>query len=206
MVEAEHLVQGVVERAEVGVDLLGQVPRQEAELLAGLDRRAHQQDASHFVVVERFHGSGDGKIGLAGTGRAEGQRQIMFLDGFHQLRLTGSPWLDLAHIALIAFTIVAAAGFGTSIGTLTTIILVHVIAEGIPTRFTIRLVKSRQRMHGGTGLTCWFLCFDAVPFSHGQTSILGLEVGPDSGVSHAHGPRVRWCPYASVSWYIGEIF
>jgi hypothetical protein len=45
--DAEHLVQRVVQRAQVGIDLLGEVAGQEAELLAGLHRRAHQDDALH---------------------------------------------------------------------------------------------------------------------------------------------------------------
>ena len=41
----EHVVERVVERPEVRVDLLEQVAGQEAEPLAGLDGRARQDDA-----------------------------------------------------------------------------------------------------------------------------------------------------------------
>ena len=41
---AEDVVEGVVERAEVGVHLLGEVARQEAELLARLHRGAAEDD------------------------------------------------------------------------------------------------------------------------------------------------------------------
>jgi hypothetical protein len=46
----EHVVQGVVERAEVGQDFLAQVAGQEAERLAGLDGRAGEDDALHLVL------------------------------------------------------------------------------------------------------------------------------------------------------------
>ncbi len=38
----QHVVERVVERAEIGIDLLLHVAGQEAEPLAGLDRRARQ--------------------------------------------------------------------------------------------------------------------------------------------------------------------
>jgi hypothetical protein len=53
--EAEHLVQRVVQRAQVGVDLLRQIAGQEAELLAGFHRRAHQQDAADLLLQQGFH-------------------------------------------------------------------------------------------------------------------------------------------------------
>ena len=36
----QHVVERVVERPQIGIDLLAQVARQEAQPLAGLDRRA----------------------------------------------------------------------------------------------------------------------------------------------------------------------
>jgi hypothetical protein len=67
--EAEHLVQRVVQRAQVGVDLLAQVAGQVAELLTGLDGGAHQQDAPDLFFQQGFDGAGHGEEGLAGAGR-----------------------------------------------------------------------------------------------------------------------------------------
>ena len=50
-VEAQHLVQRVVHRPQVRIDLLRHVPRQEPEPLAGLDRRPHQHDAAHALAT-----------------------------------------------------------------------------------------------------------------------------------------------------------
>src|SRR3546814_8141741 len=64
--ETEHFVQRVVQWTQVRIDLLGHVARQKTELLAGLDRRPHQHDATHTVAFQRVHGAGDRKISLAG--------------------------------------------------------------------------------------------------------------------------------------------
>jgi hypothetical protein len=45
LLEAHQVVERVVERAQVRIDLLRQVAGQEAEALAGLDGRAGQHDA-----------------------------------------------------------------------------------------------------------------------------------------------------------------
>ena len=47
--ETHQVVQRVVQRAQVGIDLLRQVAGQEAEPLAGLDRRPRQHDALHAL-------------------------------------------------------------------------------------------------------------------------------------------------------------
>ena len=58
LVEAHQVVERVVQRAQVGIDLLRQVAGQEAEPLAGLHRRAHQHDALHRVALERVDRAG----------------------------------------------------------------------------------------------------------------------------------------------------
>jgi hypothetical protein len=74
---AEHLVQRVVQRAQVGVDFLGKVAGQEAELLAGFDRGADQDQALHAGFVERFDRHRDREEGLAGTCRADAEVDVM---------------------------------------------------------------------------------------------------------------------------------
>ncbi len=77
LLEAEHFVQCVVQRAQVGVDLLAEVAGQEAQLLAGFHRRAHQQQALHAIGFQRLDRAGHGKIGLAGTGRADAEADVV---------------------------------------------------------------------------------------------------------------------------------
>ena len=65
-----HVVERVVERPQIGIDLLAHVAGQEAEPLAGLDRRPRQDDAVDLPALEQLRGVGDRELGLAGAGRA----------------------------------------------------------------------------------------------------------------------------------------
>jgi len=71
LVEAHQVVQRIVERAEVRVDLLREIARQEAQPLAGLDRGTDQHDALHRIPLERVDGAGDREVGLARARRAD---------------------------------------------------------------------------------------------------------------------------------------
>ena len=79
-VETHQVVQRVVQRAQVGIDLLRQVAGQEAEPLAGLDRRARQHDALHRAALERVDRTGHGEKGLAGARRADAEADVVAED------------------------------------------------------------------------------------------------------------------------------
>ena len=51
LLRVEHVVQRVEQRPQVGIDLRHQVARQEAETLAGLDRRAREDDPVDLVAA-----------------------------------------------------------------------------------------------------------------------------------------------------------
>ena len=53
--EVDHVVERVVQRAQVRIDLGHEVAGQEAEALAGLDRRAGEDDALHLLGLQRLH-------------------------------------------------------------------------------------------------------------------------------------------------------
>ena len=78
-----HVVERVVERPQIGIDLLLHVAGQEAEPLAGLDRRARQDDALDHAALEQHRRMGDGQIGLAGAGRADAEDQLGALQRAH---------------------------------------------------------------------------------------------------------------------------
>jgi hypothetical protein len=61
-----HLVERIVERPQVRVDLGLHVSGQEAQRLARLDRRPREHDAPHPLPHERVHRHGDGEVGLPG--------------------------------------------------------------------------------------------------------------------------------------------
>ena len=70
----EHVVQRVVERSQVRVDLLQDVAGQEAEAFAGFHRGPGEDDAVDFLGLQRLHRERDREIALAGTGRTDRER------------------------------------------------------------------------------------------------------------------------------------
>ena len=70
----EHVVERVVERAQVRVDLGEHVAGQEPEPLPRLDRGPGEDDAVHFLRLERLHRERDREVALAGAGRADRER------------------------------------------------------------------------------------------------------------------------------------
>jgi hypothetical protein len=77
LLEPHQVVERVVQRPQVGVDLLREVAGQEAEALAGLHRRSHQHDALHLVALERVHRARHREVGLAGAGGADAEGAIV---------------------------------------------------------------------------------------------------------------------------------
>ena len=69
----DHVVQRVEQRPQVRVDLRHEVAGQEAQALAGLDRRAGEDDPVDLVAAERRGGHRDGQERLAGAGRADAE-------------------------------------------------------------------------------------------------------------------------------------
>jgi hypothetical protein len=75
LVESHHLVERVVHRPQIRIDLLREVARQEPEPLTGLDGRPHEHDSPHGVGRERLDGRGDREIGLSRTRGADAERR-----------------------------------------------------------------------------------------------------------------------------------
>ena len=80
LLRRQHVVERVVERTQIGIDLLAHVAGQEAEPLAGLDGGARQDDALDEAALQAMGGVGDGEIGLAGAGRADAEHEIGLLE------------------------------------------------------------------------------------------------------------------------------
>ena len=94
LVEGYHVVERVVERAQIGVHLGLHVSGQKAETLARLDGRACQHDLPNGTRFECRDGHGDGKIGLSGPGRPDTEHQVVLLDRPDVVGLTAGPRPD----------------------------------------------------------------------------------------------------------------
>ncbi len=79
-VGVEHVVQRVVQRAQVGVDLVAQGARQEPEALPRLHGRPGQDDPVDVLRLQRLHGLRHREVGLAGAGRADAEHDRVLVD------------------------------------------------------------------------------------------------------------------------------
>ena len=77
----DHVVEGVVQRAQVGVDLGHEVAGQEPEALTGLDRRAGEDDAVDLLGLEGLHRHGHRQPRLAGAGGPDAEGDDVVADG-----------------------------------------------------------------------------------------------------------------------------
>ena len=82
-----HVLQSIVQGLQVGVNLLLHVARQEAQLLASLHGGAGEDDFLYLLVLQGTHGQGDGGVGFARTGGADGKHHVVLAEGVHQLLL-----------------------------------------------------------------------------------------------------------------------
>ena len=73
LVEAHQVVERVVQRPQVRIDLLREVAGQEAQPLARFDGGPHEHDALDRVALERVDRARDGEVGLAGARGADAE-------------------------------------------------------------------------------------------------------------------------------------
>src|SRR5947209_237068 len=90
----EHVVDGVVERTEIGIDLLLHVAGEEAEPFTGLDGGPRQDQTVDAAADQLRDGLGHRDIGLAGACGAEREDHLVARQGFHVERLHGRAWND----------------------------------------------------------------------------------------------------------------
>src|SRR5579872_5114504 len=79
-IEIDHVMQRIIERAQVRIDLLGKIAREEAELLARLDRRTAQHHPRDLILHESRERHRHREVGLAGTGRTDAEHDVMVAD------------------------------------------------------------------------------------------------------------------------------
>ena len=77
----QEVVECVVERTDVGLHLLTQVPRKVAQALPRLDGGPHQHDAADPALLEHGDGLAHRQVRLARPGRPHGEEDVVRPDG-----------------------------------------------------------------------------------------------------------------------------
>ena len=96
LVKPHQLIQGVVQRAQVGVHLLHHIARQKTQALAGFHRRARQHDALHIAALQRIHRTGHRQPGFTGACRADTQGDVVASNGLQICALIGTARAQIA--------------------------------------------------------------------------------------------------------------
>ena len=86
--ERHHLVERVVQRPKIRIDLRLHVAGKKAEVLARLDGGSREHDATHTLSRQRVDRRGDGEIRLARSRRSDADDDVVVLNLLEILRLT----------------------------------------------------------------------------------------------------------------------
>jgi hypothetical protein len=92
--DIEHIVEGVVEGAEVRENLFLKVSREEAEGFACFDGGAGKDDTANFIGFEVGDGKGHGEVGFAGARWADAEGEIVVANGVDVGFLKEGLWED----------------------------------------------------------------------------------------------------------------
>ena len=82
-----HVLQGIVQRLQVGVDFILHVAWQETQFLTRLHGRAAQDDFFDFLVLQCPYCQCNGGIGLTRTGGTDGKNHVILFKLLHQFQL-----------------------------------------------------------------------------------------------------------------------
>ena len=97
---AQHRMQGVVYRPQVGIHLAGQIAGQEAQPLPGLHRRTHQNNALDVSRPVGLKRAGHRQPGLPGPGGTDAEGEVARTNLLYVAALIGAarthadPWRD----------------------------------------------------------------------------------------------------------------
>ena len=116
----EARVQDVAEGIDVGRELLVQIPGQEAQLLAGLDRGPGEDDPVDLSRLQGLRRQRTRALALAGARRADAEREavapdgvdVAFLGGSAGFERGGCPWRRVGGVKVGAGVQVDNVGVG----------------------------------------------------------------------------------------------
>ncbi len=92
--ERHHVVERVVERSQVRIDLRLHVAREEAEILPRFDGGTREHDAAHALSRQRVDRGGDGEVGLPRSGRADADDDVVLLRSSAGTRSVRESWAE----------------------------------------------------------------------------------------------------------------
>ena len=72
-----EIMQGIIDRSQIGIDFFAHVAGQKAKPLAGLDRRARQDEALNKALLQQRHRMANSQPGFAGAGWPLGKHQFI---------------------------------------------------------------------------------------------------------------------------------
>ena len=93
--KTHQVVQGVIQRAQIGVDFLAQVAGQKTQFFAGFHRRAGEHNALHGAALQCVDGASHGQIGFARACRPNAKGDVVLGDVFQVCALRGRARLQL---------------------------------------------------------------------------------------------------------------
>src|SRR5215475_1710877 len=91
----DQVEEGVVKRAQIRINFILQVPRQEAELFARLDRRARKDDAIDSLRHQILHGHRHREKSFSSSGWANPENDVVLFNRFEVTFLIGAARGDL---------------------------------------------------------------------------------------------------------------
>ena len=91
---AHDLIQCVIKRTQIGIDLALEIARKESQLLACLNGGSGKNDPGNFLIAKSSYCHSHGKIGFAGSGRSHAEHDHLLTDLFHIILLSESLGLD----------------------------------------------------------------------------------------------------------------
>ena len=92
--DIEHIVEGVVEGAEVGENLFLEISWKETEGFACFDGGAGEDDTTNLIGFEIRDCEGHGEVGFAGAGWADAESEIVLANGVDVGLLEEGLWED----------------------------------------------------------------------------------------------------------------
>ena len=91
----QHVVESVIERAQIGVDLVAHIARQKPQTFPGFNRRARQYNPVHPAGGKHRHRHSNREIGLSGSRRSQSECQLTIHQGAHVPLLPGRSRRDM---------------------------------------------------------------------------------------------------------------